>query len=90
MIALSDEFTRRILNTFGEGSGYDAALEEVYGFDMDGLDSLWRDYITGQYQTVVEGKGMHPALIVMLAALATWLLLALYLVAKRRAWRRGR
>ncbi len=34
-----------LLNVFREGSGYDAALEEVYGFDMDGLDSLWREYI---------------------------------------------
>jgi hypothetical protein len=34
-----------LLNAFREGSGYDAALEEVYGFDMDGLYSLWREYI---------------------------------------------
>ena len=36
----------KLLNTFRQGSSYDAALEEVYGFDMDGLDGLWRDYIT--------------------------------------------
>jgi len=34
-----------LLNTFNRGSGYDVALERVYGFDMDGLDALWRDYI---------------------------------------------
>jgi hypothetical protein len=38
-----------LLNTFKEGSGYDAALEKVYGFDMDGLDSLWREYVIQQY-----------------------------------------
>jgi len=43
-----------LLNTFREGSGYDAALEKVYGFDMDGLDSLWRGYATGQYQSAAE------------------------------------
>jgi hypothetical protein len=43
-----------LLNTFREGSGYDAALEKVYGFDMDGLESLWRDYVTAKYQSVVE------------------------------------
>ena len=32
-----------LLLTFKEGSGYDAALEKVHGFDMDGLDKLWRD-----------------------------------------------
>ena len=49
-----------LLNTFSEGSGYDDALKKVYGFDMDGLDSLWRDYVTGQYQSAV-GE-MPPAL----------------------------
>ena len=31
-----------LLNTFSQGSGYDEALERVYGFDMDGLDIMWR------------------------------------------------
>ena len=36
-----------LLNTFKQGSGYDEALLKVYGFDMDGLDALWRAaYIT--------------------------------------------
>jgi len=35
-----------LLNTFSEGCGYDAALEEVYGFDMDTLDSLWREHLS--------------------------------------------
>jgi len=34
-----------LLNTFEQGSGYDEALTRVYGFDMDGLNTLWRDYI---------------------------------------------
>jgi len=33
-----------LLKTFRQGSGYDEALLKVYGFDMDGLDSLWRSY----------------------------------------------
>jgi hypothetical protein len=32
-----------LLNTFRQGSGYDEALMKVYGFDMDGLDTLWRE-----------------------------------------------
>ena len=35
-----------LLNTFRQGSSYDGALEKVYGFDMDGLNTLWRDYVT--------------------------------------------
>ena len=37
-----------LLNIFNQGSGYDGALEGVYGFDMDGLDALWQDYIAQQ------------------------------------------
>ncbi len=82
-----------LLDTFREGSGYDAALEKVYGFDMDGLDALWRDYITGQYQSTTEvtatTTAVHPALIGETAALATGLVLWLGLAAEGWAWRRG-
>ncbi len=37
-----------LLSTFKEGSGYDEALEKVYGFDMDGLNALWRDSLKTQ------------------------------------------
>ena len=32
----------QLLDVFHQGSGYDEALKQVYGFDQDGLDSLWR------------------------------------------------
>lgn len=35
-----------LLTTFSQGSSYDGALMKVYGFDMDGLNALWREYIT--------------------------------------------
>ncbi|MFQ5987478.1 MAG: peptidase MA family metallohydrolase, partial [Dehalococcoidia bacterium] len=31
-----------LLDVFKEGSSYDDALLQVYGFDMDGLNALWR------------------------------------------------
>ncbi|MFC1864535.1 peptidase MA family metallohydrolase [Chloroflexota bacterium] len=53
-----------LLNTFREGSSYDGALEKVYGFDMYGLDTLWRDYVARQYQEAgVTTVSMSPALI---------------------------
>ena len=64
-----------LLKTFKQGSGYDGALEKVYGFDMDGLDSLWRDYIIKQYQ-MAGGMGTYPVPIGILARLATELPLA--------------
>ena len=83
-----------LLNTFKQGSSYDAALETVYGFDMDGLDAMWRDYVTEQYQSVagvgsVSVAAIPSALIVALAALASAILLALGLAIESWAWGRG-
>jgi hypothetical protein len=36
-----------LLSTFEQGSGYDAALQKVYGFDMDGLNTRWRAAFEG-------------------------------------------
>jgi len=49
-----------LLNTFREGSSYDGALNRVYGFDMDGLNTLWRDYIGVPAQSSEE-LGMELA-----------------------------
>ena len=35
----------QLLNVFHEGATYDDALHQVYGFDQDGLDQLWRKSI---------------------------------------------
>ena len=77
-----------LLLTFKQGSGYDAALEEVYGFNMDELDALWQDYVTVPTQPV-ERELMPPALIGVLSALAAVFLLWLGLTIEDWAWRRG-
>ncbi|MFC1955817.1 peptidase MA family metallohydrolase [Chloroflexota bacterium] len=60
-----------LLNTFKEGSGYDEALLRVYGFDMDELNALWRDYIAPQDLPVETGeKGMSPVMIGAIVALS--------------------
>jgi len=47
-----------LLNIFGEGSGYDDALMRVYGFDMDGLNSRWVDWVMAETAPVGgEGDG---------------------------------
>ena len=91
----------RLLTTFSGGSSYDRALKEVYGFDMDGLDSLWREYVVKQYQEAeakaivpvpaqpAEEKGIPPVLVGVLAGLAAALFLVLSLIAESWAWRRG-
>jgi hypothetical protein len=40
----------QLLNLFKEGSTYDDALIQVYGFDQDGLDAVWQKYTTSQPQ----------------------------------------
>ena len=45
-----------LLNTFREGSDYDAALEKVYGFDMDGLNALWQKFITELFQQLRDNR----------------------------------
>ena len=61
----------KLLNTFEQGSSYDGALEKVYGFDMDGLDSLWQEYVREQFQSASKEKAsFEPA-----EALATLVLI---------------
>ncbi len=77
-----------LLLTFRLGSSYDDALEKVYGFNMDGLDALWQDYITMPAQSIEE-KGRQPVLIETLAARATALLLTSGLATESRTWGQG-
>ncbi|MFC2010326.1 peptidase MA family metallohydrolase [Chloroflexota bacterium] len=52
-----------LLTIFSLGCGYDQALREVYGFDMDGLNALWRDYVTVRYTEARSGRvSPSPAL----------------------------
>ena len=79
-----------LLLTFKQGSGYDAALEKVYGFDMGGLDALWRDYVSGQHQsTEAAAAGMYQVLVRTLFALATGLPLASGLIVESWVWGQG-
>lgn len=47
-----------LLSAFKQGSSYDGALMSVYGFDMVGMDALWRDYVTELYQ--LAGDAVLP------------------------------
>jgi len=58
-----------LLDTFKQGSSCDTALQRVYGFDADELDSLWRAYITAPGWSV-EGRETHSAAIRTLSTMA--------------------
>ena len=75
-----------LLSVFKKGSSYDGALIEVYGFDMDGLDALWQDYIVEQYQPVATDAS-NPAQAVKLSTMVITPLMALGMVAGRWSWR---
>jgi len=70
-----------LLTIFSQGSGYyDAALEKVYGFDRDGLNTLWQDYIRSQHQEAeVTTTATSPVLIGTLNNLVTQLIVDLRL-----------
>ena len=53
IVSYGQEKMFELLTTFKQGSGYDQALEAVYGFDMDELDGLWREYVTDKYREVL-------------------------------------
>jgi len=52
-----------LLSTFKQGSGYDEALLKVYGFDLDGLDALWRGSIivSGWSDNYLTGAALRMA-----------------------------
>ena len=76
-----------LLTLFKQGNTYDEALTEVYGFDIAGLDALWRATLTSRAVIASEARESNPALIAALAALATALALLVALALKKRTWR---
>ncbi len=50
-----------LLDTFRKGSTYDNALQQVYGFDMARLNTLWREYLAGkQAKAKVAAEAVVP------------------------------
>ena len=78
-----------LLTLFKQGSTYDEALAEVYGFDIDGLDSRWGRSLISPAVTVSLRLQSHPALTAVLSALATSLVLAGALALEEWAWQRS-
>jgi hypothetical protein len=77
-----------LLALLKQGSTYDEALTEIYGFDMDGLDARWRATLTSPVVPAPR-TSLPPALIAVLAALATVLILWGALALEKRTWRRS-
>jgi hypothetical protein len=86
-----------LLAILKQGNTYDEALTEVYGFDIDGLDANWRGTLASHNvisasripeQSESTAGQSHPAVIAVLAALATALALWGALALERRTWRR--
>ncbi len=82
-----------LLTLLKDGSSYDGAIKQVYGFDMDELDRRWREELAGPPVTEESQVGpvqriWHPALVVVLSALATLLALGGGLALEEWDWRR--
>jgi hypothetical protein len=72
-----------LLALLKQGSIYDEALTEVYGFDIDGLDARWRATLTSPPVPAARAS-LPPALIAVLAVLVTALAAWGALAVKRR------
>jgi hypothetical protein len=79
-----------LLNLLKEGNSCDEAMTDVYGFDQDGLDKLWRAtlVIMPELAKPTEKKELHPGLISLLAALATLAAVTLAFGLEEWSWRR--
>jgi hypothetical protein len=75
-----------LLAILKQGSTYDEALNEVYGFDIDGLDACWRATLTSPNVIASEEEQSYTPLIAVLAALATALALWGALALEKRTW----
>ncbi len=77
----------QFLGMLKQGSTCDQALSQVYGFDVDGLDSQWQESLSA---SPVKAEDLYPysALIATAAALATALALAGALALEDWSWRR--
>ncbi len=60
-----------LLNTFKNGSTYDNAFKKVYGFDMDGLNITWMNYLSRKAPSAMRDAG-HPEPVLVLAGGKTW------------------
>lgn len=60
-----------LLNLLKEGHSVDEALTVTYGFDQDGLDQLWQEFLKAPTQQTEpsERRSLHPSLIYSLSAL---------------------
>jgi hypothetical protein len=77
-----------LLNTFSQGAGYDEALEAVYGFDMRGLDSLWREYAVSPYVPLEVEEQVSVTSVVLLAVVGVCLVVAIIILIRLRLRRR--
>jgi hypothetical protein len=77
-----------LLTILKQGSTYDEALTEVYGFDIDGLDAGWRVALTNPVALTQKGES-HPVSVGALAALGVGLALWGAVVLRMRTRRRS-
>jgi hypothetical protein len=64
-----------LLTILKQGSTYDEALTEVYGFDIDGLDARWRATLTSDTFVAIEDGQPGTSEIAVFAIIATALVL---------------
>jgi hypothetical protein len=77
-----------LLTVLKQGSTYDEALTQVYGFDIDGLDAGWRATLTSPVALARKDKS-HPVWLHILAPLSVGLVVWGAVALRKRTRRRS-
>jgi hypothetical protein len=77
-----------LLTVLKQGSTYDEALTQVYGFDIDGLDAGWRATLTSPV-ALTRKAGLNPVWLAMMVALGVGLAVWGAVVLRKRTKRRS-
>jgi len=56
-----EETMSRLIEVFSRGAHYDDGLREVFGFDADGLEDAWREYIGAPPRLTVQEEATPTA-----------------------------
>jgi len=69
----------QLLSAFKQGDSNDGAFLDVYGFDLDGLNSLWRDYVmAGAQNPAGDSLYMNVALVSLIVLVTGGFIIAVF------------
>lgn len=81
-LAYGPDKMAELLGCFQEGCTADEALQKVYGFDSDGLNSLWCQFVTELYSTPDTDSGTPLWAIAAIAGMSIGVVVVVFLIVR--------